>query len=59
MMFTKSFNEGYEVRKVFLDMLKGFDKVWHEVIIFKTKQNGISGNCLRFCVEKIAYRYYT
>ena len=41
-----SFDEGLEVRSVFLDTLKAFDKVWHDGIIFKLTQNGISGNLL-------------
>ena len=39
----KSFDCGYEVRGVFLDISKAFDKVWHDGIIFKLEQNGISG----------------
>ena len=39
----KSFDCGYEVRDIFLDILKAFDKVWCEGIIFKLEQNGISG----------------
>ena len=35
-----------EVRSVYLDMSKAFDKVWHEGLIFKLKQNGIEGNLL-------------
>ena len=35
-----------EVRAVFLDISKAFDKVWHNGLIFKLKQNGISGNLL-------------
>ena len=42
----KSLDNGHEVRSVFLDMSKAFDKVWHKGIIFKLKQNGISGNLL-------------
>ena len=41
-----SFDEGLEVRRVFLDILKTFDDVWHDGIIFKLTQNGISGNLL-------------
>ena len=38
--------DGFDVHKVFLDISKAFDKVWHDGIIFKLKQNGISGNLL-------------
>ena len=37
-----------EVRAVFLDISKAFDKVWHDGLIFKLKQNGISGSLLMF-----------
>ena len=37
-----------EVRAVFLDISKAFDKVWHNGLIFKLKQNGVSGNLLKF-----------
>ena len=39
-------DEGYEIRGVFLDISKAFDKAWHEGLVFKLKQNGISGNLL-------------
>ena len=42
----QSFDEGFDVPSVFLDISKAFDKVWHNGIIFKLKQNGISGNLL-------------
>ena len=31
---------------VFFDISKAFDKVWHEGLLFKLKENGISGNLL-------------
>ena len=37
-----------EVRAVFLDISKAFDKVWHDGLIFKLKQNGVSGKLLMF-----------
>ena len=41
-----SSDDEFEVRSVFLDISKAFDKVWHERIRFKLKQNGISNDLL-------------
>ena len=38
--------DSLEVRAVFLDMSKAFDKVWHDGLIFKLKQNGVEGKLL-------------
>ena len=35
-----------EVRSVFLDISYAFDKVWHDGLIHKLEQNGVSGNLL-------------
>ena len=32
-----SMNEDYEIRSVFLDISKAFEKVWHEGLVFKLK----------------------
>ena len=46
-----------EVRAVFLDISKAFDKVWHEGLIFKLKQNGVRGNLLSFFVSYLSNRH--
>ena len=47
----KSFDDGYEVRDVLLDISKAFDKVWHKELIYKLKQNGVSGNLLNLIID--------
>ena len=42
----KSFDDGLKVKGVFFDISKAFDKVWHEGLTYKLKQNGISGELL-------------
>ena len=50
------FDEGYEVWVVFLDISKTFDKVWHEGLIFKLEQNGMSGKLLRLIKDFLSNR---
>ena len=40
-------NPSSETRGVFLDISKAFDRVWHDVLLSKLKQNGDSGNLLK------------
>ena len=48
---SKSFDEGYESRGVFLNILKAFDKFWHEGILRKLMENGISAKLLNTVTE--------
>ena len=45
-----------EIRSVYLDMSKAFDKVWHEGLIFKLKQNGINGKLLKLLTNYLCKR---
>ena len=46
-----------EVRIIFLDISKAFDKVWHDGLLFKLKKNGISGNLLDWFSDYLRNRY--
>ena len=54
--FAKALDEGKEVRVVFLDISKAFDKVWHKGLIFKLQSIGISGNLLEWFTDYLANR---
>ena len=47
----KSFDNGLEVRSVFLDISKAFDKVWHDGVIFRLEQNDISDHLLNILID--------
>ena len=46
--FCKALDEGKEVRAVFLDISKAFDRVWHKSLLFKLKQAGINSTLLQW-----------
>ena len=52
----KSFDDGLEVRGVFLDISKAFDKVWHKGLLHKLKQNGISGKLFDIINDFLNFR---
>ena len=54
----KSFDkyESLETRAVFLDISKAFDKVWHEGLIFKLKQNGVTGSVINLLTNYLTNR---
>ena len=51
-----SFDDGFEVKSVFLDICKTFNKVWHEMIIFKLKQSDISNDLLNILSDFLGNR---
>ena len=54
----KSFDkyESLETRAVFLDISKAVDKVWHEGLIFKLKQNGVTGSVINLLTNYLTNR---
>ena len=50
------FDDGLQVRSVFLDISKAFDKVWLDGVIFKLEQNGISGDLLNILIDFLSNR---
>ena len=52
----QSFDDNLEVRAVFFDISKAFDKVWHKGLIFKLKQNGISDWILNIISDFLSFR---
>ena len=46
-----------EVRGVFLDISKAFDRVWHKGLLYKLKCTGIDGNFLKLVESFLSNRY--
>ena len=44
--FYHSLDQGKEVRAVFCDISKAFDRVWHRGLLYKLESAGISGSLL-------------
>ena len=49
-------NKSIEVRSVFMDISKAFDKVWHEGLLFKLRQNGVEEPLLNLLTSYLANR---
>ena len=47
---------GLEVRGIFLDISKAFDKVWHDGLISKLRQNGICSEMINILEDFLSDR---
>ena len=52
----KSFDDGLEVQGIFLDNSKAFDKAWHKELLYKFKQNGISGKLFDIITDFLNFK---
>ena len=48
--------EGSEMRAVFLDISKAFDRVWHRGLIAKLRSIGVEGNLLKWFISYLSCR---
>jgi hypothetical protein len=55
-LFTKSVDSGKEVRVVFCDISKAFDRVWHTGLLYKLKSFGINGILLSWFSSYLSNR---
>ena len=55
----KSFdcNPPKDVRGIYLDLSKVFDRVWHDGLIYKIKRIGITGNSLKLIESSLSDRF--
>jgi hypothetical protein len=54
--FCKALDDGKEVRAVFCDISKAFDRVWHKGLIFKLQSAGINGGLLNWFSDYLSDR---
>ena len=50
-------NPPHDVRGIFLDISKAFDRVWHEGLIYKVKRIGVTGLPLELIQSFLSHRF--
>ena len=58
MIHHLALDEGKEIRVVFCDISKAFDRVWHKGLLNKLENIGIQGSLLLW-IKKLSYRQKT
>ena len=54
--FCKSVDSGKEVRAIFCDISKAFDRVWHRGLLLKLESAGVRGNILNWFKDYLSGR---
>ncbi len=54
--FCKALDDGKEVRAIFCDISKAFDRVWHKGLIYKLETTGIKGRLLNWFHDYLSNR---
>ena len=54
--FCRALDDGKEVRAIFCDISKAFDRVWHKGLLFKLQSVGISGSLLQWFTDYLYNR---
>ena len=54
--FCQALDDGKEIRAIFCDISKAFDRVWHKGLLFKLHSVGISGSLLRWFTDYLYNR---
>ena len=54
--FCKALDDGKEVRAIFFDISKAFDRVWHKGLLYKLQTVGITGSLLQWFTDYLYNR---
>ena len=55
-IFCQALDDGLEIRVIFFDISKAFDKVWHRGLLLKLSHAGIQGNLLNWFSDYLENR---
>jgi hypothetical protein len=56
-MFSQALDSKKDIKIVFCDISKAFDRVWHDALLYKLRQIGVGGNLLVFLKDYLTNRY--